>query len=58
MKGFILFILLWVSPLPTWVKYVFTILWVLQVMCENVDEFNTTNNNDTKKTTKTKSSKK
>lgn len=34
MKGIILFTLLWVSPLPIWVKYLFTIIWTLEVLCD------------------------
>lgn len=37
MKGIILFILLWASVLPLWVKYLLTILWVLQVLCDSAD---------------------
>lgn len=58
MKEIILFTLLWVSPLPFWVKYIFTTLLVIQIIIENYEFFTITNNKDKKKTTKSKSSKK
>lgn len=58
MKEIILLTLLWVSPLPFLVKYIFTTLLVIQIIIENYDFFTITNNKDKKKTTKSKSSKK
>lgn len=37
MKAIILFILLWASVLPLWVKYILTVLWIFQVLCDSVD---------------------
>ena len=36
MKGIILFILLWASPIALWLKYLLTIIWTLEVLC-NMD---------------------
>jgi len=37
MKSIILFTLLWVSALPTWVKFILTTAWVLEAIANNPD---------------------
>ena len=37
MKSIILFTLLWVSVLPTWVKFILTIALVLEAIANNQD---------------------
>ena len=41
MKSIILFILLWGSPIPEWLKFLLTTLWVLEVLCtSSIDNTN------------------
>jgi hypothetical protein len=38
MKSIILFTLLWVSALPLWIKFLFTVAWTLEHIANHADD--------------------
>lgn len=52
MKTIILFILLWASPIPEWLKCLLTILWIFEWLCSSTVVNNTSNEVKTKKKSK------
>lgn len=49
MKAIIIFILLWVSPIPEWLKFLLTTLWVFEGLCSSTVANNLSNEVKTKK---------
>lgn len=49
MKSIIIFILLWVSPIPEWLKFILTTLWIFEGICTSSVVNNASNEVKTKK---------
>lgn len=52
MKTIIIFILLWVSPIPEWLKFLLTTLLIFEGLCSITVVNNTSNEVKTKKKSK------
>lgn len=52
MKTIIIFILLWVSPIPEWLKFLLTTLLIFEGLCVSAVENNASNEVKSKKKSK------